>query len=104
MGKHLLIKPDITFEKEIQEFREEVLRIDNHVDGAGPLNQMTEIKEWLEFNRLEVSKNTILERLEERVPSLKARGAERVDEILESFKKIPTSEKVNNTMLQKKIP
>ncbi|GAA3025870.1 AAA family ATPase [Tetragenococcus solitarius] len=46
--------------------------------------------------QLEVSKNTILERLEERNPSLKAWGTERVDEILESFKKIPASEKINN--------
>jgi len=44
MGKHLLIKPDITFEKEIQEFRAEVLCIDNHIDGSGPLDQMTEIR------------------------------------------------------------
>lgn len=46
--------------------------------------------------QLEVSKETILTRLQERPPALVTWGAERVDEIIEAFKLIPLEEKIDN--------
>ncbi|HCM88827.1 AAA family ATPase [Vagococcus sp.] len=46
--------------------------------------------------QLEVSRDTIIKRLSERNPNLTAWGTERVDDILETFKKFPIDEKIDN--------
>lgn len=46
--------------------------------------------------QLEVSKETLLERLQERSPALITWETERVDEIIEAFQGIPETEKIEN--------
>jgi len=51
VDKCILIKPDISFERDIQAFRKEMLEANSSIAGAGPLYRMDNINEWLEFNK-----------------------------------------------------
>jgi len=51
MDKCMLIKPDLSYESDIQLFRKEMLGANSSMDGTGPLQRMDNIKEWLEFNQ-----------------------------------------------------
>nr|WP_312578004.1 GNAT family N-acetyltransferase [Sedimentibacter sp.] len=51
MNECVLIKPDFSFESDIQAFRKEMLDSNSSMDGTGPLQRMENIKEWLEFNQ-----------------------------------------------------
>lgn len=59
MDKCRLLKPDISFEMDIQAFREEMLQANSSMDGMGPLKRMADIKEWLEFNKQYENKETV---------------------------------------------
>jgi len=58
-----LIKPDISYEKEILSFRKEMLDANSSMDGTGPLKRMDNISEWLEFNHKVENKDTVPENL-----------------------------------------
>jgi len=63
MDRCVLIKPDFSYENDIQLFRKEMLDANSSMDGTGPLKRMENIKDWLEFNQRcenEGSKRTIL--------------------------------------------
>lgn len=51
MKKCILVKPDLSFKNDIQNFRQEMLDANSSMDGTGPLRHMADIKEWLEFNQ-----------------------------------------------------
>ncbi|MBP2099820.1 AAA family ATPase [Enterococcus rivorum] len=57
---------------------------------------LKEAKIELHHFQLEVSKETILNRLKERPPEIIRWGAERVDQIIEAFQEVPLEEKINN--------
>ena len=59
MDKCRLIKPDISYEKDIISFRKEMLDANSSMDGTGPLKRMDSIVEWLEFNHRLENKNTV---------------------------------------------
>lgn len=61
MDKCMLIKPDTSFESDIQAFRKEMLDANSSMDGTGPLKRMNNIKEWLEFNERCENKETVPE-------------------------------------------
>ena len=61
MDKCILIKPNLCYESDIQDFRKEMLDVNSSMDGAGPLKRMDSIKEWLEFNRRCENKETVPE-------------------------------------------
>lgn len=61
MDKCVLIKPDISFKKDIQAFRKEMLDTNSSMDGTGPLKRMDNIEEWLEFNRRSENEETVPE-------------------------------------------
>lgn len=50
MEELMLIKPDITFEEEIETFRLEMLIEGSSMDGTGQLRHMSHVLEWLSFN------------------------------------------------------
>ena len=51
MDKCVLIKPDLSFENEIEAFRKEMIEANSSMDGTGPLKQMSDIKEWLKYSQ-----------------------------------------------------
>lgn len=51
MDRCILIKPDLSYESDIQKFRKEMIKANSSMDGTGPLKRMENIKEWLEFNQ-----------------------------------------------------
>ena len=59
MDKCKLIKPDISYEKDIISFRKEMLNANSSMDGTGPLKRMNNITEWLEFNHKLENKDTV---------------------------------------------
>lgn len=61
MDKCVLIKPDISFESDIQAFREEMIEANSSMDGTGPLKRMDNIKEWIEFNKRCENEETVPE-------------------------------------------
>ena len=61
MGKCVLIKPELSFESDIQAFRKEMLDANSSMDGTGPLKRMNNIKQWLEFNQMCENKETVPE-------------------------------------------
>lgn len=61
MDKCTLIKPDISFENDIQAFRKEMLEANSSMDGTGPLIRMDNIKEWLKFNQSCENQETVPE-------------------------------------------
>lgn len=61
MDKCTLIKPDLSFENEIQAFRKEMIEANSSMDGTGPLRRMDSIKEWLKFNQRCENKETVPE-------------------------------------------
>ena len=46
-----LVKPDLSYEKEVASYRAELLAAGGSMDGTGPLKHMEDIREWLKFNR-----------------------------------------------------
>ena len=63
MEKCVLIKPNVSFIKEIEAFRKEMLDANSAMDGTGPLQRMDNIKEWLEFNQRCEKEETLPENL-----------------------------------------
>ena len=61
MDRCILIKPDLSYESDIQKFRKEMLDANSSMDGTGPLKRMDNIKEWLEFNQRCENKETVPE-------------------------------------------
>ena len=61
MGKCVLIKPELSFESDIQAFRKEMLDANSSMDGTGPLKRMNNIKQWIEFNQMCENKETVPE-------------------------------------------
>ena len=61
MDKCVLIKPDLSYERDIQLFRKEMLGVNSSMDGTGPLQRMDNIKEWLEFNHRCENEETVPE-------------------------------------------
>ena len=61
MDKCVLIKPELSFEGDIQAFRNEMLDANSSMDGTGPLKRMDNIKEWLEFNQRCENEETVPE-------------------------------------------
>lgn len=61
MDKCALIKPQLSFESDIQAFRKEMLDINSSMDGTGPLKRMNNIKQWLEFNQMCENEETVPE-------------------------------------------
>jgi len=61
MGKCVLIKPELSFESDIQAFRKEMLDANSSMDGTGPLKRMNNINQWLEFNQMCENKETVPE-------------------------------------------
>jgi len=61
MDKCVLIKPNLSFESDIQAFRKEMLDANSAMDGTGPLQRMGNIEEWLKFNRRCESEETVPE-------------------------------------------
>lgn len=61
MDECFLIKPDISFEREILSFRKEMLDAGSSLDGAGPLRRMESAAEWLECNRKLEDRETVPE-------------------------------------------
>lgn len=61
MEKCTLIKPDISFENEIQAYRKEMAGANSSMDGTGPLRSMDNIKEWLKFNQSCENQETVPE-------------------------------------------
>jgi predicted acetyltransferase len=57
----MLIKPDISFENEIQAYRKEMVGANSSMDGTGPLRRMDNIKEWLKFNQSCENQETVPE-------------------------------------------
>lgn len=51
MDQCVLLKPDISFEHEIKAFREEMIASGSSIDGAGPLQNMEDIKEWIKHSQ-----------------------------------------------------
>lgn len=51
MTKFKLIKPDISFKRDLEDFRREMLDANSSMDGSGPLRRMDDIEEWLKFNK-----------------------------------------------------
>jgi len=50
MDRCVLIKPDLSFEREIAEYRKDMIEANSSMDGTGPLKQMDNIKEWLRYS------------------------------------------------------
>lgn len=50
MENFMLIKPNLSFEEEIQSFRLEMLLAESSMDGTGQLRHMRHIPDWLTFN------------------------------------------------------
>lgn len=46
-----LIKPGLSYEREIAAYRREMLGARSSMDGTGPLRRMEDAAEWVEFNR-----------------------------------------------------
>lgn len=59
MDRCRLVKPDISYEKEILSFRKEMLDVGSSMDGSGPLRRMESVAEWLEFNRRAENSDTV---------------------------------------------
>ena len=59
MDKCKLIKPDISHEKDIFSYRKEMLEADSSMDGTGPLRRMDDVAEWLNFNAMAESEDTV---------------------------------------------
>jgi len=57
--KFKLIKPDISYEKDILSFRTEMLDASSSMDGTGPLKRMESVTEWLSFNHKLENKDTV---------------------------------------------
>lgn len=53
-----LVKPDLSYEKDILSYRKEMLDANSSMDGTGPLRRMDRIAEWLEFNRRAENEDT----------------------------------------------
>ncbi|PNT92560.1 hypothetical protein [Clostridium thermosuccinogenes] len=51
MADCVLIKPDLSFESEIEAFRKEMIEANSSMDGTGPLKHMDNIKEWLKYSQ-----------------------------------------------------
>ena len=63
MDNYKLIKPDISYEKEIAAFRREMLSSGSSMDGTGTLRNVGSVKKWLKYNRMGENKETIPESL-----------------------------------------
>lgn len=50
MDECILIKPDLSYQEEIQAFRLEMLLSESAMDGTGQLRRMSNIEDWLDFN------------------------------------------------------
>ncbi|WFA08778.1 GNAT family N-acetyltransferase [Tissierella sp. Yu-01] len=61
MDKCVLVKPDHSFKKDIQDFRKEMLDANSSMDGTGPLQRMEKIEEWLEFIQICENEETVPE-------------------------------------------
>lgn len=59
MDQCKLVKPDCSYEQDIFDYRKEMLDAKSSMDGTGPLRRMDNIAEWLEFNRMVESKDTV---------------------------------------------
>ena len=64
MDRCFLIKPDISFDKDIMAFRQEMLEAGSSMDGTWPLIRTESTAEWLDFHGLAengdgVSKNRV---------------------------------------------
>lgn len=62
MEELILIKPDLTFEDEIQTFRLDMLIEGSSMDGTGQLKHMRRVPEWLAFNARFENKTTVPEK------------------------------------------
>ena len=51
MKKYRLIKPDISYKSDIEDYRKEMLNAKSSMDGTGPFQRMENIGDWLEFNK-----------------------------------------------------
>ena len=54
-----LIKPDISYEKDILSFRKEMLDAHSSLDGTGALKRVDNIAEWLDLNHRAENKDTL---------------------------------------------
>ncbi len=61
MDKCVLIKPNLSFKDDIQDFRKEMLDANSSMDGTGPLYRIDNIEEWLNFNQRCENKETVPE-------------------------------------------
>lgn len=63
MDKCVLIKPDISYEKDILAFRQEMLDANSSMDGTGSLKTMDNVSDWLEFHKRCENEETLPEGL-----------------------------------------
>ena len=61
MKDFMLIKPDLSFQEEIQDFRLEMLLAESSMDGTGQLRHMSHVPDWLAFNERFENKATVPE-------------------------------------------
>jgi predicted acetyltransferase len=58
MDRCKLVKPDLSYEKDILAYRQEMLDANSSMDGTGPLRRMDRVQDWLDFNRKLENKDT----------------------------------------------
>lgn len=61
MDQLILIKPDMTYAEEIISYRNEFLETGSSMDGCGSLRRHSDPREWLAYNEMLESKETVPE-------------------------------------------